>query len=407
MPEGVSRLIVSRGLRSFVQGFLNVAFPLYLLRLGVSTVWVGVVFTASAVVSAVLTLGVGLFADRWGRRPFILAFAGLTSVSGLVFLLSKSFWVLAPIAVLAGLGRGGAGGGGAQGGAFSPAEQSLLAEKSGDQRRTPVFALNAAVGSYAGAAGALLSGMGAWLALPGRPLFGYEALFALTAAGGVAMVLVLLPLTERPVAAVADHQRRILGIHSWKPIFQLSAAGAVNGLGWGFIAGFYPVWFHLRYGAGVGLIGVLTAVSGLIMGPGFAFAARLARRWGEIRAITASRGAAVVVMALLPMMPDFAAAATAYLVWILLARMVMPLRQSFAMGIVDEGDRAASVGIRGTATRLPSAVGPVVTGYLLSLDEFALPFWLAAACQAINVALYYKFFHDDGDRHRPGDRRRG
>ena len=71
------RLIVVRGLRSFTQAYLNVVAPLYLLSLGVSSAGLGVLFTASFLIGAALSVPVGIFADRFGRKPFLVTFTVL------------------------------------------------------------------------------------------------------------------------------------------------------------------------------------------------------------------------------------------------------------------------------------------------------------------------------------------
>lgn len=394
LPEGISRLISIRTLRSVAQGALGVAFPLYLVRLGISTVAIGALFTAAAVASAALTLAVGLLADRYGRKPFIVAFAVLTALGGAVLLASHSFWAMAPVVVLAGIGRGGLGIGGGQAGAFAPALQAMMAEKAGDRRRTPIFALASGISAYASAGGALLSGAADWLARPGAPLLGYQALFAMTLAVGLAMVIVLAPVREAVRAPQPAGRRTVLSRASWAAVGKLSLAGALNGLGMGFVTGFLPIWFNLRFGVGVAAVGALMAGVGLLAGPAFATATRVARRWGEVRAITFFRGIAPLLLAAMPLAPTFTAAAAVYVAAMAFTMAPMPIRQSFAMGVVEERERASATGIRATAVRLPSAVSPALTGYLLDAGDLGLPLWLMAGCMAISAALYYVFFQE-------------
>ena len=394
LPEGIARLIAVRTLRSVAQGALGVAFPLYLVRLGVSTVAIGARFTAAAVASAALTLAVGLLADRWGRKPFIVAFAVLTALAGGVLLASRSFWALAPVVVLAGIGRGGLGIGGGQAGAFAPALQAMMAEKSGDARRTPIFALASGISAYASAGGALLRGAADWLARPSAPLLGYQALFAMTLAVGLAMIIVLHPLREAPRAPRPAGRQAVLSRASWAAVGKLSLAGGLNGLGMGFVTGFLPIWFNLRFGVGVAAVGALMAGVGLLAGPAFALASRVARRWGEVRAITFFRGIAPFLLAAMPLASSFTAAAAVYVAAMAFTMAPMPIRQSFAMGVVEERERASATGIRATAVRLPSAVSPTLTGYLLDVGDLGLPLWLMAGCMALSAALYYTFFQE-------------
>lgn len=393
LPPGVLPLIVLRGLRSLAQACLGVVFPLYLLRLGVSTLSIGVLFTVSAAVSAGMTLTIGILADRFGRKSFVVVFAVLTALAGAVFLVTRNFWVLAPVAVVAGFGRGGLGIGGGQGGPFSPALQALLAEKTGAERRTSLFALASAVGAYAAAAGAALSGLADWLATPAHPLQGYRALFLLTFFCGLLMIIAVLPVREERPAGPAP-ARLILSRQAWSVVGKLSVSGALNGLGWGFVMGFFPVWLHLRFGSGPAAVGLLTAATALVSGPGFALATFLARRLGMVRTVAGFRLAAPAVMALLPLSRSFAQAAVLYIVALLFTMAVVPVRQSFAMEVVDQRERAAAAGIRATATRLPSALSPTLSGYFLSVGDLAFPFWGMAICMAAGALTYYWFFRD-------------
>jgi hypothetical protein len=69
-PEWLTRdialLLCGRALRSLSLGYLTVLVPVYLAREGYAATSVGVLFTAGAIGSMLLTASVGLFADRIG-----------------------------------------------------------------------------------------------------------------------------------------------------------------------------------------------------------------------------------------------------------------------------------------------------------------------------------------------------
>ena len=68
LPEGVTpvarTLLIGRGLRGFADGFVSLLLPAYLIALGFSPLEVGVLATATLLGSAVLTLWVGMAAQR-------------------------------------------------------------------------------------------------------------------------------------------------------------------------------------------------------------------------------------------------------------------------------------------------------------------------------------------------------
>ena len=88
------KLLVTRILRTFAYGYLAVVLGLYLDKLGMGPVEVGLVFTAAIAGSAVMTIFWSIVADRYGRRRTVATMAILMFVGGLVFALTNSFWML-------------------------------------------------------------------------------------------------------------------------------------------------------------------------------------------------------------------------------------------------------------------------------------------------------------------------
>src|SRR6185312_8774742 len=146
VPAGdLRRLVTVRGLRSLTQGYVMVVFTIYLGQIGFPVWLIGLTLTIIGISSSVLTLVIGVSSDRFGRRPFLLIYSFLLFASGIIFCLTTIPWLLIGISALGGLGRGGGGGG--QAGAFSPAEQAMIAEKSAGDTRRRVFAANSVVGT--------------------------------------------------------------------------------------------------------------------------------------------------------------------------------------------------------------------------------------------------------------------
>src|SRR5579884_4107564 len=68
-PAGdLRRLVVVRGLRSLVQGYVMVVFTIYLSQIGFPAWLIGLTLTIVGIASSVLTLVIGVSSDRFGRR---------------------------------------------------------------------------------------------------------------------------------------------------------------------------------------------------------------------------------------------------------------------------------------------------------------------------------------------------
>ena len=94
----VRLLIVGRGLRAFVDGYVAVLLPAYLLALGFGTWQVGLVSTATLLGSALATVALGTWGHRFRHRRLLLAAALLMSATGLSFAGLSAFWPLLLVA---------------------------------------------------------------------------------------------------------------------------------------------------------------------------------------------------------------------------------------------------------------------------------------------------------------------
>jgi MFS family permease len=393
-PGDLRRLIVVRGLRSLVQGYVTVVFTIYLGQIGFPAWLIGVTLTLGGIASAWLTLLTGVLSDRVGRRPFLLLYGALLLISGIIFSMTTTPWILIIVSALGGLGRGGGGGG--QAGPFMPAEQALIAEKATGATRTRVFAVNSVVGTLLAAAGALLAGIPEWLRATWHLslLASYLPLYLGVALVGALTLFVLWPLTEEPRMPQAhDTAARLRRKKTRRTIGKISFAGAINGFGFGFIAGLIPYWLHVRYGVSPGAIGPVMTVSSLLTALFSLIAVRLAARFGDVQLITGSRLAGVVLTLALPFAPVYPVAAVLYGARMVSAMMAMPVRQSYTMGIVDPESRGSAAGVSGVARRLPASISPSISGYWIGTGELDLPFFASAFFLFVNAALYYLWFY--------------
>jgi|SRR5579883_778051 MFS family permease len=387
-------LFAGRGMRSFSLGYINVIFAVYLAKEGYSAAQLGILFTAGAVISAVLTAAVGMLADRWGRKPFLIIFPVFTALASVVYGLTTSFFLVLAASGISGIGRGGGAGGGGGGGAYFPAEQALITEQCDPRNRTTVFATLSFIGTLAAASGGLVAlvpdllmrdfGLGVAAA--------YRPLFWLTAILGLATALVVLPVDERHRPAAAGSRRSWFPRRSAGLVVKLSITNAFNGFGFGFFSSFIAYWLYRRYGASTGEIGVLFTVVNLSSATPYLLSSRLSRSLGAVRTILITRLFAVLTLALWPLMPTFLFASLFYVLRMTFNGLAMPVRQSYVMGIAPPEERSGVAGLTAIATMAPSSVSPSLSGYIMQNVSLNLPFECSAACQLVSAVLYYFFF---------------
>ncbi len=396
-PEWLTRdialLLSGRALRSLSLGLLAVVVPVYLARSGYSATRIGVMFTAGALGSMVLTASVGLFADRVGRKPILVTLGFLSGAAALTFGLTTRFPILLAAAALGNIGRGGGAGSSGAFGPYYPAEQPLITEKVDDRIRTHVFGLVAVVGVLGGAIGALLATVPALLqrlfALP--EVDGDRLLFLLAALLGVATALIVVPIHERPPAPRRPGRR--LQPATRHVLWRFLITNATNGLAVGMLGPVLVYWFHVRFGATAAEIGTLYFVANILSVPSNLIAGNVAKRFGTVRAVVALRTVAVLLMAAMALVPTFLIAGILFLIRTGVNTMANPMRQSFLMGIVDPADRSAAAGFSNLPLQVLSSAGPSIAGQLMETMWVSLPLELAAGLQAVNTLLYHVFFH--------------
>src|SRR5439155_12072725 len=92
------RILLARGLRAFGDGFVALLVPIYLIELGFSPLAIGAVVTSTLIGTALLTLWVGMVANRYSVRRLLLASALLMAATGAGFAVTTAFWPLLLIA---------------------------------------------------------------------------------------------------------------------------------------------------------------------------------------------------------------------------------------------------------------------------------------------------------------------
>ena len=379
------RLLLARGLRSLGQGTLVVDFALYLQALGWSSGVIGMVLGASSMVGAALSVIVGTSSDRLRRKPFLLLYEAIVVFGSLAALASANPLVLGGAAILCGFGRGAGG----AAGPFAPAEQAWLAEEVIAEHRGQVYSLNAALGFFGMGLGALSASLPAFWSsvLPGavayRPLF---ALVGLTAVGGLIVIAGAAekyhgsPASENRQARLRETETRQQENQILK---KLVLVNTLNGLAVGLTGPLMSYWFALRFHVGPEAIAPVMAATFVTTGVVALMTGKLTTRIGIVSSIVRERIIGLLLMALLPMMPSYWLAALCYLLRSALSRGPAGAQQALTVGIVREERRGLATSLSAVSTQVPRAAGPVITGFLLGLGQFGLPFFVAAGLQGL------------------------
>lgn len=380
-------LLLSRATRAFAYGFLSVVLGIYLKLSGFDEVRIGLVMTATLISGAIFTLGASLYADRFGRRKVLILFAILMALAGIVFALTKDYLFLLLAALIGTINVTGT-----EVGPFLSIEQAMIPQTCAERRRTSAFALYSFVGTFATAAGALISGvpellqgLGMGLEASFRPLF---LAYALLGVATVGLFLMLSPATEMK----GGGRGQPLGPGARRIVTRLSLLFGLDSFAGGFvIQSIVAYWFFTRFGVPLRDLALLFFWANILTALSFFAAARLAGRVGLVNTMVFTHLPSNVLLMLVPLAPSFPLAMALYLGRMAISQMDVPTRQSYIVAIVAPEERTAAAGMTNIARNVAQAVGPSVAGYALTLS-LAAPFLVGGGLKVIyDLALYFSF----------------
>lgn len=402
MTRDMNLLLIARVCMSATRALAGIIVPIYLATIGFQGVLLGLLWTVTALVSALLSTGIGLLSDRFGRKPFLVITPCLAALASLVFAFSHVTGILFVFAALGSFGRGAGAGAGAVG-PYQPAEQAFLADTVLASDRNRLFGR---IG-FASSLGALI-GSGPLIALAGLFSFQnitleYQLAFLMGAICALLAGLLALPLreTRHPLSALTHRKRgaknerqpRVrLSPLSWKLLIRLGVTNSVNGLAVGFIGPFITYWFYLRYGAGPVEVGFLYTIINLAAMIANLLSAQAAARFGLVRTIVLTRVLQAALLIPMVLAPSFWLAGGIYLLRMMVQRLGLPLRQSYVMGVVPAEERGSVGSLSNLPSQASSALSPTLAGYLFDHVTLAMPFEIGALLQGINALLFFLFF---------------
>jgi MFS family permease len=382
----IRRLLWSRGVRAFADGYVSVLLPVYLIALGFGAFEVGVIATATLLGSGVLTFIVGFQAHRFEYRTLLVLAAILMALTGLGFAAVSDFW---PLLAIAFVGTLNPSSGGVS--VFLPLEHAVISGAVADRDRTRVFARYSLVGSLVAALGALFAGMPdllvARLGLDTKAAL--QAMFGLYAVFGVASALLYarLPRTRGD----APKQAKGSLTTSRKMVYKLAALFSLDAFAGGLVLdSMIVLWLFDRFQLSTAAAGTIFFWTGVLSAFSFLIAVRIAKRIGLVNTMVFTHLPSSVFLILVPFMPTLPWAIALLLARSALSQMDVPTRTSYVMAIVPPEERPAAASVTSVPRSFASAIGPLIAGSLLASSPFGWPLVLAGSLKiAYDLMLLY------------------
>jgi MFS family permease len=370
-------LLAGRTLRAFVDGYVAVLLPAYLLALGLDVWAVGVLSTATLLGSALGTLAVGTWGHRVRQRRLFAAAALLMIGTGLGFAGLSQFW---PLLLVAFVGTLNPSAGDVS--VFLPLEHSQLAGAAQGDARTQLFARYSLLASLAAACGALAAALPSWLSAQAglAPLTALRLMFV----GYAAVGAILLRLYRRLPEPAADTGTRSALGPSRGIVLKLAALFSVDAFAGGLVVNsLLSLWLMQRFGLSLAATGSFFFWAGLLSAASMLAAPRVARRIGLVSTMVFTHLPANVALLAAAFAPSLPLALGLLLVRAALSQMDVPTRTAYVMSVVTPAERSAAASVTAVPRSLAAALSPSLAGAMFAAGWLAAPL---AACGLLKIA---------------------
>jgi MFS family permease len=387
MPKEAKYLIYSSIFPSLAYGMFYTDLSYFLTTIqGLSYALMGTVITLMGVSTVIASIPLGIAADKYGRKGFLILGNVLASAIIAIFALTTNAAVLLVAALVEGISEA----------SFSASTNALLAEKAGDTRRNSAFSL-------AGFAQGIAFGVGSFM-IPIVVIFAslgltnkesHVLLYVILAALSLTSTLIMLKISEsKNLKKAGAGVKELLPRKSKDVLIKYVLTSAIIAFGAGMVVPLMTAWLKLQYGISDAISGPILGVSNIVIGVATLTAPPLARRIGIVKAIVVTQAFSTIFMFTTPLSPDYVSASLVYTSRSFLMNMASPLQQSMIMGLVAEDERGAASGISAALWRLPNALSSFIGAYLMGIGLLAAPFFLAALLYIVSIALFWLYFRN-------------
>lgn len=381
IPPQAKLLIYLSFIPNVAIGFIYTDLSYFLPRIqGLSPTLSGVIMTAMGLTLVAESIPLGIAADRYGRRRMLILGNVCASMSLVGFALTSNFVLLLLVAVLEGTGEA----------AYAVSMSALLADKAGDQKRTPAFSLRAFLGWIAWGLGGFV--IASVTSFRGSGLDAREAHILLYVVIGIVNLAITPLLFSIKEATTFRRTKAILPRKSGRVLLRYLVYSVIIAVGAGFFVPSMTFWFSAAYGVTDGVSGPVLGVLSLTTAFVVFMSPSLARKFGLVRATVMTQASSTAFMVLIPLSPTFAIAALIYGVRVLLMNLSNPLTQSLIMGLVSPDERGMASGIAASFWRLPNSLSTTAGLALMGAGFLALPFYIATVLYVVGIGIFWAVF---------------
>jgi len=385
MSIPVKLFLVALTLVGFGMGINNVVLQLYLVSLGFDSAALGTLFTINAIGAVLLTIPMGIIADRYGRGKIMLFASSMFGLQTVLLLTSRSIEMLMFAFLFMGVAY-------ATGSVLAPLYASFFNEEDMDR----AFGLLGFLNILASSLGSLLGFVPSML----MTSYGFSlqsAYWTMLAIGGV-FSLAMIPLLIIALRNMVEPKRQgtfKFSLRSKGVIAKFCLLNMISGIGVGTFFSLFPYYLNKKFGVESGTLGTLYFVSNFVQAGSNIIAPRISKKLGTLRTIVASLGLSIPFYLMIPLVSNFTWLSTFYIIRLGIINVSTPLASSLFMKLLYEEEKATANSIAMMASMSGSIIAPRLGSQLMQQVSLDFPAYLGSGLYTVYAISYYFLLKDE------------
>ena len=384
LQPNARRFLALSFLLAFAQSMFGLVFNLYILKLGYTRDFLGLLGSLPTLAVAALAVPLALACARFPARRMLLASLGLSVLAMCGLSLFESRLPLMFFSVLSG----------AAAAFFSITAFPLMVRSSTESQRQGLFSGQFGVSMAASFAGSLSAG---WLTgLAASRIFGGEesaAAYRLTmlAAGALVAAAAWPALKIKEAAACPGPGNALTGIRPAHALL-VFAPQLIVGFGAGMVMPYLNIFFKSGFDLQIGRLGFFMSLMPLSMALGALLGPWLVKKQGRVRAIITFQALSIPFLATMGFSGLLLPTVLAAFARTMLMNASWPVYSVFMLGNFPAAQHSGASALYSSGWNLTFALGARLSGRLQMDFGFTLPFLITIICYCAATLLLSRKF---------------
>ena len=382
VPAPAKLFLVGVVFNGIGNGITNVVLQLYFASIGISSATLGSIIMMNALGAAILTIPMGILADRYGKKKLVYVCAMSTVVAGPLFLFTRSVLMFKLAFLSFGVSNAAAV-------VFSPIYSSFFEKEDMDKAFGFYGALNIATISL----GSLLGFIPPLLV----ERLGFSlswAYWTFLALGFVHFVVqnVFYIWSTRDYEESSSNNGFTFNLASRDLVLKISLIQLLSAASVGVFISLFPFYVNKKFGLESDALGTLFFTSNLVSAAAQALSSKISDRLGSLKTIAFAFGLAAPFYLLMPLASSFAWLSAFYVLRLGFATIAAPLMSSTLMKDLKGEEKATANSLRMMAMQGGGVIGPWLGGALMERASLESPAFVGGGLYAAMAIMTFFMF---------------